>query len=116
MLDRCRRLGQSAGTWAEHLYANRGAHSLRVLQGLLALAEKHPSAQLNQACQLALTHGSWQLRDLKGLLAQPSVQEQFAFIQSHPLIRDLHAYQDLVPACFTPEQNPENPPNLTTTQ
>ncbi len=116
MLNRCRRLGESAGTWAEHLHANRGAHSLRVLQGLLALAEKHPSAQLNQACQLALTHGSWQLRDLKALLAQPSVQEQFAFIQSHPLIRDLHAYQDLVPACFTTEENPENPPSLTTTQ
>jgi transposase len=102
LLDRCRLLGSSAGTWAEHLYQNRGPQSLRVLQGLLALAEKHPVAQLDQACQLALTHGSWHLSDLKGLLAQPTAQEQFAFIQTHPLIRDLHAYQNLVPVCFGP--------------
>lgn len=110
MLDRCRLLGQEAGTWAEQLYQNRGPQSLRVLQGLLALAEKHPSAQLNQACQLALTHGSWHLSELRALLDQPSTQEQFTFIQTHPLIRDLHAYQSVVPVCFTPTETstPEN--------
>ena len=106
LLDRCRLLGSAAGTWAEHLYQNRGPQSLRVLQGLLALAEKHPVDQLNQACQLALTHGTWHLSDLKGLLAQPTAQDQFAFIETHPLIRDLHAYQNLVPACFTPTPMP----------
>jgi hypothetical protein len=104
LLDRCRLLGNSAGSWAEALYQNRGAQSLRVLQGLLALAEKHPATQLNQACQLALTHGSWHLADLKALLAQPTAQEQFAFIQTHPLIRDLHTYQNLVPVCFNPTE------------
>jgi transposase len=106
LLDRCRLLGHDAGTWAENLYQNRGPQSLRVLQGLLALAEKHPVAQLNQACQLALTHGSWHLSDLKALLAQPTAQEQFDFIQSHPLIRDLHAYQNVVPVCFTSTETP----------
>ena len=106
LLDRCRLLGSAAGTWAEHLYQNRGPQSLRVLQGLLALAEKHPVDQLNQACQLALTHGAWHLRDLKGLLAQPTAQDQFAFIETHPLIRDLHAYQNLMPACFAPTEMP----------
>jgi transposase len=101
MLDRCRLLGTDAGTWAEHLYQNRGPQSLRVLQGLLYLAGKHPVGKLNQACQLALTHGSWHLSELKQLLAQPTAQEQFAFIQTHPLIRDLHAYENLVPVCFT---------------
>jgi hypothetical protein len=101
MLDRCRLLGADAGTWAEHLYQNRGPQSLRVLQGLLYLAGKHPVGKLNQACQLALTHGSWHLSELKQLLAQPTAQEQFAFIQTHPLIRDLHAYENLVPVCFT---------------
>jgi len=112
MLDRCRLLGVDAGTWAEHLYQNRGPQSLRVLQGLLAMAEKHPVAQLNQACRLALTHGSWHLSDLKLLLAQPTVQDQFAFIQTHPLIRDLHAYENLVPVCFTTTETPTaEPPN-----
>lgn len=105
LLDRCRLLGSSAGTWAENLYKNRGPESLRVLQGLLSLAEKHPVAQLNQACQLALTHGCWHLSELKGLLAQPTAQEQFGFIETHPLIRDLHTYQNLIPVCFNPTQN-----------
>jgi transposase len=112
MLDRCRLLGSSASTWAQNLYQNRGPQSLRVLQGLLALAEKHPVAQLNEACRLALTHGSWHLSDLKALLAQPTTQEQFDFIQTHPLIRDLHAYQNLVPVCFTPTENSiQEPPH-----
>jgi hypothetical protein len=100
ILDRCRLLGQGAGTWAETLYQQRGPLCLRVLQGLLALAEKHPAPHINQACQLALTHGAWRLRDLRELLARPSAQEQFGFIQAHPLIRDLKAYDNLVPVCF----------------
>ncbi len=106
LLERCRLLGNSAGTWAQQLYQNRGPQSLRVLQGLLSLAEKHSSAKLNQACQQALSHGSWHLSDLKGLLAQPTTQEQFSFIQNHPLIRDLNAYQNLIPVCFNSTQTP----------
>lgn len=109
ILDRCRLLGTGAGTWAENLYQQRGAESLRVLQGLLALAEKHPARQLDQACQLALTHGAWHLRDLRELLVRPVAQEQFGFIETHPLIRDLQAYENLVPVCFSPA--PENNPN-----
>ena len=110
MLDRCRLLGIDAGTWAEHLYQNRGPQSLRVLQGLLAMAEKHPVTQLNQACRLALTHGSWHLSDLKLLLAHPTAQDQFAFIETHPLIRDLHAYENLVPVCFPATETPSSEP------
>ncbi len=99
ILDRCRLLGRGAGTRAESLYQQRGPESLRVLQGLLALAEKHPAPQLDQACQLALTHEAWHLRDLRELLAQPVAQEQFAFIETHPLIRGLEAYDNLVPVC-----------------
>jgi transposase len=110
ILDRCRLLGQGAGTWAETLYQQRGPESLRVLQGLLSLAEKHPAPQINQACQLALTHGAWHLSDLRELLARPVAQEQFEFIETHPLIRDLKTYDNLVPVCFNPA--PENNTNL----
>jgi transposase len=102
MLDRCRLLGSAAGTWAETLYQQRGPECLRVLQGLLSLADKHPVSQIDQACQLALGHGAWHLRDLRELLARPVAQEQFGFIQTHPLIRDLKAYENLVPVCFKP--------------
>lgn len=111
ILERCRLLGPGAGTWAERLYQQRGPESLRVLQGLLALAEKHPAPQLDQACQLALTHGAWHLRELRELLARPVAQEQFAFIETHPLIRDLKTYDHLVPVCFSPApQSHPNPP------
>ncbi len=112
ILDRCRLLGPGAGTWAEKLYQQRGPESLRVLQGLLALAEKHPAPQLDQACQLALTHGAWRLRDLRGLLARPVAQEQFAFIETHPLIRELEAYDNLVPVCFSPVPPQQPQPTL----
>lgn len=114
ILDRCRLLGQGAGTWAESLYQQRGPESLRVLQGLLALAEKHPAPQLDQACQLALTHGAWRLRDLRELLARPVAQEQFAFIETHPLIRDLQAYDNLVPVCFSPAPEINHNPEIIT--
>jgi len=112
MLDRCRLLGPGAGTWAQSLYQQRGAESLRVLQGLLALAEKHPAPQLDQACQLALTHDAWHLRDVRELLARPVAQEQFGFIATHPLIRDLEAYDHLVPVCFDPAPQSNNDNNL----
>ncbi|HYN77768.1 MAG TPA: IS21 family transposase [Lamprocystis sp. (in: g-proteobacteria)] len=102
ILDRCRLLGRSASAWAQGLYQQRGAECLRVLQGLLALAEKHPATQVDRACQLALTHGAWRLRDLRELLARPTEQTRFAFLEAHPLIRDLKHYENLVPGCFTP--------------
>ncbi len=113
ILDRCRLLGPGAGTWAERLYQQRGPECLRVLQGLLALAEKHPAPQINQACQLALSHDAWHLSDLRALLARPVAQEQFGFIETHPLIRDLKAYNNLVPVCFGPvaEHNENNSPS-----
>jgi transposase len=115
ILDRCRLLGQGAGTWAETLYQQRGPESLRVLQGLLALAEKHPAPQLDQACRLALTHNGWHLRDLRELLARPVAQEQFGFIDTHPLIRDLEVYDNLVPGCFGPAApNNPNPQSINT--
>ena len=118
ILRRCRQIGESAGAWAQKLYESRGTLSLRVLQGLLALAGKHPAARLDEACRLALTHGSSQLRDLRALLARPGAPEQqeLEFIQSHPLIRDLEAYQILVPACFPDQQSPTSPFNPTLTE
>jgi transposase len=109
ILDRCRLLGMGAGTWAENLYQQRGPECLRVLQGLLALADKHPAAHINQACQLALSHSAWRLREVRELLARPVVQEQFGFIETHPLIRDLKNYDNLVPVCFNPAAENNNP-------
>ena len=104
LLDRARLIGVHSGTWAEMLFNQRGPQAMRVLQGLLHLAGKHPVAQLERACQLAVLHGAWRLRDIRQLLERttPPPQEQFTFLESHPLIRDLSDYEKLVPVCFAP--------------
>src|SRR5437870_135247 len=102
LLDRCRLVGKHSGTWAESLYQQRGVQGIRVLQGLLALAEKHPVAELERACQQAIEYGAWRLRDLRQLLASSAPSPQLTFLETHPLIRDLEAYDKLVPICFSP--------------
>jgi transposase len=93
LLDRCRMIGPLTGTWAEGMHQTRGPQSLRVMQGLLQLAEKHPVAELEKAARIATHHGAWRLRDLKRLLALPGNVVQMDFLESHPLIRSLDAYR-----------------------
>ena len=56
---------------------------------------------IERAAQRAFDQGVWRLRDLKLLLEEPSPQLPLAFLESHPLIRDLDQYADLTPDCFT---------------
>lgn len=102
LLDRCRMIGPLTGSWAEAMHQTRGPQSLRVMQGLLQLAEKHPAAQLEKAAGVATHHGAWRLRDLKRLLALPGNVVQMDFLETHPLIRSLEAYR-IEP---TPHPNP----------
>ena len=102
LLDRVRLIGPHSGDWAEGMMKQRGVEGIRVLQGFLQLAAKQTPAHLENASQLALTQGVWRLKELRGLLQNPTAQEQFQFIQHHPLIRELSHYQALLPDCFTP--------------
>jgi hypothetical protein len=108
LLDRTRLIGPYSGTWAEQMFKDRGPQALRVLHGLLSLAEKHPVAQLERACQQAIQYGAWRLRDLRQLLDR-STCPQLTFLETHPLIRDLEAYDNLVPVCF--DSNTQNTPH-----
>lgn len=101
LLDRARLIGKYSGTWAEAMFKTRGPQSIRVLHGLLSLAEKHPVAQLERACQQAIDYGAWRLRDVRQLLDR-TAPAQLTFLETHPLIRDLQAYEKLVPVCFDP--------------
>jgi len=100
LLDRCRLLGPHTGTWAEQMHSQRGPQGLRVMLGLLQLAEKHPVAQLERAAQVAAHHAAWRLRDLKRLIEQPANVIQLQFLETHPLIRPLDVYRVPLP---TPE-------------
>jgi transposase len=112
LLDRTRLIGPQTGSWAEAMIQNRGPIGVRVLHGLLSLAEKHPAKALENAAEKALHHGTWRLRDLRALLAVAGPVPQLDFLETHPLIRSLDTYRDCVPDCFAP--NTENLNSLTT--
>jgi hypothetical protein len=105
LLDRCRLIGPLTGTWAEAMHQTRGPASLRVMQGLLQLAGKHPAVELEKAARVATHHGTWRLRDLKRLLERPGNVVQLDFLEAHPLIRSLEAYRIEPAETSTPNQN-----------
>jgi transposase len=105
LLDRCRVIGPLTGTWAEAMHQTRAPQSLRVMQGLLQLAEKHPAVELEKAARVATHHGTWRLRDLKRLLALPGNVVQLDFLETHPLIRSLEAYRIEPAKNLNPNQN-----------
>jgi len=87
----------------------RGPLGIRVLHGLLSLAQKHSAAELERVTRKALHHGTWRLRDLRTLLAQAGPTPQLDFLETHPLIRNLDTYRDCVPDCFAPATATLNP-------
>lgn len=93
LLERCKLIGEHSGAWAQAMYQQRGPIGIRVLQGLLHLARKHPSGVLENAARKACQHGCWRLRDLRRLIEQRDSVVQIDFLQEHELIRDLSAYR-----------------------
>ena len=84
--------------------AARGIEGVRVLQGLLSLGKQHPWETLEKACEIAFSYGAFRLRTIRALLKrQPPKQEQFEFIDEHPLIRSLSDYAELVHAAVQKE-------------
>jgi len=67
--------------------------AVRVLVGLKHLAGKHTSEALEESCRMALTHGAYRLRTVRKLLErQGREQQQFEFLEEHPIIRPLSDY------------------------
>jgi transposase len=105
LLARVARIGPQAARWAEAMLEARGIEGVRVLQGLLALARKHPADALENACKSALSHQIFRLRGLRGLLKQPTTQTQF--LEEHRLIRPLKHYGWFVRVSFQPAEEKE---------
>jgi transposase len=106
LLGQTQRIGVEAARWSEAVIQARGVEGVRVLQGLLVLSTKHPSAGLEKACSIALSYGSYRLRTIRTLLKRDMPpQEQFAFMQEHPIIRDLSEYAHIAHAAFQKETN-----------
>jgi len=104
LLNKANRIGPQSGRWAEQMVQQRGIQGVRVLMGLLSLANRHSCDQIEQACEIALTHGAYRLRTIRELIKrQGDKQTQFEFIEEHPIIRSLSDYGDLVHTAFTKE-------------
>ena len=102
LLRRAARIGPHTARWAEAMLEARGIEGVRVLQGLLSLARKHPADTLEKACESALSHQIFRLRRLRGLLREPT--RQVEFLEEHPLIRPLAHYAGYVRVSFRKEE------------
>ena len=106
LLRKARLIGIHAGRWSEQMIACRGLEGVRPLMGLLSLTNKYKSDEVDRACELALTHGAYRLRTIRELIKrQGDRQEQFEFVQEHPIIRGMSEYGDLVHTAFTKEKS-----------
>ena len=79
----------------------RGVESVRVLIGLLSLAERHPVAAIERACGTASSYGAYHLRTVRALIEKDSPkQEMMTFMSEHPIIRPLSDYGQFVHDAF----------------
>ncbi|MHB1035019.1 MAG: IS21 family transposase [Pirellulales bacterium] len=86
-------IGPHTRQWAEATTQVRGVEAVRVLVGLKALAGKHDSEALEDACHVALGYGAYRLRTIRQLLKrQGAEQQQLDFLEEHPIIRPLSDY------------------------
>jgi transposase len=101
LLDRIRLLGPQSARWAESMLQSRGIEGVRVLQGLLALAKRYHADQIEHACEVAQAHGAYRLRTVRQLIGRDlPKQQEFEFMDEHPLIRPLSEYQQFVHHAF----------------
>jgi hypothetical protein len=101
-------IGPQTRQWAEATTQVRGVEAVRVLVGLKALAGKHSTAALERACETALAYGAHRLRTIRQLLQrQADAQQQFEFLQEHPIIRPLSDYSLASLSQFHQERNPD---------
>ena len=68
LLDKVGGIGVPTRRWAQAMIQARGIQGVRVLQGLLSLANKHSSQQIDKACEVALSHHAWRLRTIRVLI------------------------------------------------
>jgi len=101
LLRKAALIGTETGRWAQAMLEHRGIPGVRVLVGLLALTHRYTDRQIEQACEIARSHGAYRLRVLRQLIKrQAPPQDEFEFTTEHPLIRSLGEYGQLVRSAF----------------
>jgi transposase len=109
LISKAAHIGPGAGRWARAMLDERGIEGIRVLQGFIALAKKHPAATINRASQIALDGALFRLRPLRQLCNRLADEKKSAkFTDHHPIIRPLAEYQQLV-LTLTPTKKGDDP-------
>ncbi len=104
LLKKAENIGENTKNWSQGLVAHRGIEAIRVLHGLLSLAGKHPSVVIDKACEIAHANGCYKLQPLRKLIEHTEAkQQQFDFLDQHPLIRNLSEYGDVLRVDFQKE-------------
>lgn len=90
-------IGPQTHRWGQAMLEVRGIAGVRVLQGLINLTRHHAAPELERACEIALTHGAYRLRNLRELIKRGGLkQQEFEFLHEHPIIRSLDDYGAMV--------------------
>jgi transposase len=93
LLSKVRLIGPRTTEWAEAMLDSRGIAGVRVLQGLLSLDKRHPLADIERACEVALSYGAFHLRSVRQLIKRQAPKQQpLPFLEQHPIIRPLADY------------------------
>jgi len=109
LIKRAIKIGPQCGAWANAVILNRGVEGIRPLHGLLGLPRQYTVTAIEKACERALSHGTYSLRDLRRLLEQPAREDSAPlFMDSHPMIRDMSEYGAMLEALY-PEKEPFAP-------
>jgi len=96
-LTKASRIGPQTARWSEQMIKHRGIQGVRVLMGLLNISNHHSSDQIERACEVACSNRAFNLRTIRELIKrQAARQEQFEFMDEHPIIRSMSEYEELV--------------------
>src|SRR5258707_14535304 len=90
------RIGPRSRAWAQAVLKSRGIEGVCVLMGLISLGNQQSRQAVERACEVALSHGAYHLRNLRQLIKQQNpamVQQTFEFASEHPIIRPVADYE-----------------------
>ena len=94
LLGRAALIGNHTDKWAQAMLKARGIQGVRVLVGLLSLTHHYSSDHIDTACEIALSHDAFRLKTIRQLIKRGgSKQEEFEFIDEHPIIRKMADYE-----------------------
>jgi hypothetical protein len=76
----------------------RGVEAARVFQGVLAMARKHSSDKIEQACETAWRSNAINCRIIRTLLKRqdPASQRTMDFMEDHAIIRPIAEYGNFI--------------------